>query len=145
MNISKSETVLERLEGIIHVPVQKQDKQIDLTLNEIYKISNRGKLDFGGSEFQPSDTEKINPEKKDQDDDYGWWSLDKGIYLIKYNEKITSPPVYIQPHKRLIRTGSYTTNRMINEKGKVIDLIIVGEKGVDIKENARIASAYNIE
>lgn len=145
MNISKSETILEKIDGILHEPTQKQDKQIDLSVNEIFKVNSRGKLDFGGSEYQPSKTIKINSEKKNEDDDYGWWNLKRGIYLVKYNEKIATSPVFIQPHKRLIKTGSYTTSRIIDEKGEINDLLFVGENGLDIKENARIATVFDIK
>ncbi|MEF8880118.1 MAG: dCTP deaminase [Candidatus Thermoplasmatota archaeon] len=144
--LSDSKKILENnIKDIVHEDTQRHEKTVDLTLNKVMKIKNRGSLDFGGSEYQPSDTEEIPPKKKTEDDKYGWWRLDEGIYLVEYNEKINRGNVWIQPHSRLIKTGAYTPGRIIEEEGKITGLLIVGDNGVDIKENARIATAYSFE
>lgn len=143
--LSDSKKILEKLEGILHEDTQKQEKSIDLTVDKIMKMKGKGSLDFGGSEFKPSNLEEIKPEKKNKEDDYGWWTLDKGQYIIKYNEKITDDWGLIQPHPRLLKTGCSTSTQIIEGKKELFDLLTVGDKGVDIKENARVATLYKIE
>lgn len=143
--LTNSEIIISNIKDIIHEKTQRHENSIDLTVNKIMKLNNRGSLDFGGSEFKPSDVEEIPSEKKSTDDKYGWWNLEEGIYLLEFNEKLVKEHGLLQPLQRLIQTGSYIPTQIIEKEGEIQTILIVGKNGIDIKENARIAGLYQLK
>lgn len=142
--LEESKTVLNNIENVIHEKTQVHKKSIDLTITKVYTIKNRGSLDFGGSEFKKSELKEINPEKKTEDEKYGWWNLNQGTYIVEYNEALIKNSGIVQSIPRLLKTGCFIPMQIIEENDKIKSLLIVGPEGVDIKENARIAGLYQL-
>jgi len=144
MKKRRGNEIIDYLENIIYKDKQVQNNGVHLTVKKISSLTERGDIDFGGSEYGESEIREIHPEKISPDDKYGWWSLSEGEYLIVYNEKIRdSIPqediIFLQPALRLVRNGSYHPTLIINNQGSITTTLFVGKRGLKIKENARIS------
>lgn len=131
--------------GMISEKKQLGTHSIDLTVQSISRVESGGSLDFGGSEFSGAITVELQPVKKKTDEEYGWWQLPGGVYLIKFNETIAAPGgglVIILPHERLVAAGSAHAAIAVEMlDGDVSILMEVSMAGLSIKENARISKA----
>lgn len=150
MALSPANELIESVKNIIHQDTQLQEYRLDLTVSEIHEYDTSGSLDFGGSEFEPASTKKLDPVKKDSDDSYGWWNLAGGTYLAICNEIIDpeyDSSVIITPHPHAIEAG-LMINAIVagNDQSNSALRIPIQVPGVGckIKENARFASAYII-
>ncbi len=112
-------------------------------MNTISLINLGGALDFGGSEYQEASVSLLDPEKKTPEEPYGWWNLDTGDYLIRFNETIKIPAkglIMIFPHERLLAAGaSHAPLAVENLDQKISVPIHVGPAGLKIKQNARVS------
>ena len=128
------------LEGTIYKDKQVDSRGVHLTVSEIHCITGRGETDFGGSEHRDAETEPLEPEKRDPDDDYGWWELDEGTYRVVFNESARATPgaLLLVPSERILSCGCDIAPTLI-QKGSIESVLTVPESGVSIKENARIA------
>lgn len=138
------------IKNILHEKTQVNNGTFHLSAGNIYEITSTGELDFGGSEFKQSDLNKIKPEKKSEDDKYGWWFLDKGTYIVKFNEnlaknKLKNYSFIISPLKRLIECGAIHETKIITNNIDLKIVLKVAEKGVNIKENSRISKLTILE
>lgn len=119
-----------------------------LTVKKLGKFYSGGSLDFGGSEYSDGVIEWMEPEKKSEDDKYGWWKLNEGYYWVEYNERIDLPEnvrLYFQPWEKALQAGISHQAGIIAEPRKVLaTLVHVGGYTVRIKENARISEIYQI-
>lgn len=128
----------------IHLETQLQPNGFDLTVAEIHRFKDSGKFDFSNSEREIPETERIEPEKKDPQDDYGWWDLEPGAYKIVMNEKVDIPNDLVGiafPRSSLLRMGVTTENAFWDSGysgGGEFMLHVENSEGVEIKENARI-------
>ncbi len=143
MNILDGAQTAQLLRNLVYEKKQVHSASVDLTVKSIAKILSAGSLDFGGSEFKPGEILVIDPQKSDPAEKYGWWFLDKGDYLLEYNEELSLPGGHIaiiQPHGRIIEAGITHGVRFLTEPDeKLVSIIRVGQAGVRIKENARIS------
>ena len=143
MHRLSSHAVRSQLDGIVHWPTQQADRGADLTAAAVYRLVAPGQLDFGGSEFAPADREAINPKRAHPDDDYGWWRLDAGTYLIRYNESLvldTGSTARLFPLDRLLQAGAHHPTMMMDEPHDPLETVItVGDAGCHLKENCRIS------
>lgn len=132
------------IQNYIDLDNQLTPNGFDLTVKEIHKFKDSGKVDFSNSERDIPETKKIKPIKKNKDDDYGWWNLDKGCYKIKTNEIVDIPKNlsgFAYPRSTLLRMGATIENGVWDGgfKGQSSFLLIVqNEQGIEIKENARV-------
>ena len=142
MTLYDQEQVTQRLEGVLHLDTQGFPLGMDLTVAEVHRLTEGGKLDFGGSEFAAAKTQEVSPEKADPEDDYGWWHLDAGTYLLRYNESLKLKEgelALVSPHPRLLQAGaSHGTFNALGETG-LETLLSVTEGGCSLKENARVS------
>ncbi len=110
---------------------------------EVHRLSGPGALDFGGSEFEEAPHEQVAPEKASPDDDYGWWNLGAGAYLLRYNETADLGDdhlAFVFPHERLLQAGaSHAAFQISGGRDPLGALLTVGAQGVRIKENARVS------
>lgn len=143
--LKESKEILKNINDVVHEKTQVHKTSIDLTVRRIYQVKNRGRLDFGGSEFKKSEIKEITAEKKSDDDKYGWWKLEQGIYIVEFNEKLIEDYAILQSIPRLLQTGSYLPMQIIEENNKIQSVLTVGPQGVNIKENARIAGLYQLK
>jgi deoxycytidine triphosphate deaminase len=131
------------LDGIVHWETQETPHGADLTVAEIFRLSGPGQLDFGGDEYAEAPRERLAPSKADPDDTYGWWRLDEGTYLVRYNETIQlarDQHARLDPLPRLLRAGAQHPSRVLNPpEGTLETLLTVGAGGCHIKENARLS------
>jgi len=134
------------VDGIIHEPTQTEGSGVDLTVAEIYEITAPGRVDFGGGELEPADTDPHSAAKRDADDDYEWWTLEAGQYLIAYNETLSPPDdisLVVQTREELLARGAFHPTRYTQELGRVP--LSVGGAGLKLKENARVSTVRRAE
>lgn len=144
MKILNGEESAEFLENITYLEKQATEKGIDLTVSNIYEFENRGEIDFGGGERNDAKIEKIEPELRDPEDEYGWWELDPGTYLLEHNERLIQKKIcFLQPLPRINKNSATIPSGFVSE----LDLvpIHVGSKGIAIKENSRVTKLLIIE
>lgn len=132
------------VENFIDLETQLTPNGFDLTAKEIHSFEDSGSLDFSNSEREIPETSAVEPEKKSEDDEYGWWHLEPGAYKIKTNEIVDIPENVIgfaYPRSSLLRMGCTIENGVWDAgfRGQSEFLLIVeNEDGVEIKENARV-------
>lgn len=149
MKYLNGEHVAAVLKGLISEKHQRHDFETDLTVAIISRVSGGGVVDFGGSEERPADITEMPPTKRDDTDQYGWWDLDAGSYMITYNEVPALEDhhiAFVQPHERLIAAGAtHPSFHFRAERRSIQTMLSVGSGGVQIKENARISKLLIID
>lgn len=130
--------LVDAIDGIVHEPSQvHEDGGIDLTVTEIYEIQAPGRVDFGGGELESAAVEPHPRVWRNDDDDYQWWHLEAGTYLIEYNESLSAEAL-LQPRTEIVdRGGSHPTLRI--EELPAVPLT-AGGAGLRLKENARVST-----
>ncbi|MFB6292029.1 MAG: deoxyuridine 5'-triphosphate nucleotidohydrolase [Candidatus Nanohaloarchaea archaeon] len=132
------------IEDYPHLETQLTPNGFDLTAAEIHRYAGGGRLDFSNSEREIPDTEPIEPEKKSEDDEYGWWELEPGVYKIVTNEIVDLPNdlvAFAFPRSSLLRMGATINNGVWDGgyRGKSEFMLTVeNPEGIEIKENARV-------
>jgi len=144
MRILTGEEVQPLLAGIIYAERQRQKRSFDLTVKVICRLKLPGALDFGGSEFKPTEVEVQKERRRNPGDKYGWWELSPGGYMVRFNETLSLPEGYVAmlvPHERLLRAGG-THPLLFLQTGEVPSEVplVVPSVGLQIKENARIST-----
>lgn len=134
----------------IHVPKQKHDFSFDLTISGIFQPSPPSYIDFGGSEFKPAPLKAYDPIKNSPDDDYGWWTVPHGPKLVTFNEVFPvdkSKLIIVYPHERLFLSGAFLVPFVVTDNPNPKVFLLVGMPNLNIKENARIATAigWNVD
>ncbi|MFO8006807.1 MAG: dCTP deaminase [Candidatus Brocadiia bacterium] len=122
-----------------------RDKQVDrdgvhLTVGQVSRLEARGSIDFGGGELEQAPATAIEPVKRDPADDYGWWNLRPGAYVVTFNESVRdgAPPLLLVTNNRLLSCGCAIAPIVLSG-GRVRSVLTVADHGVAIKENARAA------
>lgn len=147
MILLQSDEITNHLASIIHKDTQQHENHFDLTVSIIHELTEAGSLDFGGSEFQPANKRPVETQKKNPDDDYGWWHLSKGMYQATMNEQVKEfedTIALVAPHSHAQQAG-ITGNTLIlssKEKESITVNFRVPKAGCNIKENARFAVLY---
>ena len=133
-----------KLENLVHRDTQISGYGVDLTVDKIFKLTGPGAVDFGGSEEAAAKRSEITPELQTPDDDYGWWKLPAGTYLIRYNESLDTGLrgiAHVEPHPRLMRAGAYHASfEPEAADGPLETLLVVGDNGVHLTENCRVST-----
>jgi len=136
--------ITDHVAGIVHEPTQVHDDAdaIDLTAGEVYEIVAPGRVDFGGGELEPADLEPHERVWRDQDDDYQWWHLEAGQYLLAFNEAVTVPAdagrLVLQPRDEILARGASHPPLHVESIDRVA--LSVGGAGLRLKENARVST-----
>ncbi|MFQ3293477.1 MAG: deoxycytidine triphosphate deaminase [Halobacteriales archaeon] len=134
-----TEGLLERVDGLLHEDTQVHDAGVDLTVTEIYTVTDPGRVDFGGGELDPAGLTPHERVWRDDNDDYQWWHLVGGTYLLEYNESLaTDEPVVLQPRDAILERGATHPTLRVTELGRVP--LTVPDAGIKIKENARVST-----
>lgn len=128
------------LSNIVHEPTQSEGRGFDLTVAEIYRIVEPGRVDFGGGELEAAGMDAHESTTRNHDDDYEWWHLDAGQYLLEYNESLqdSDRPFTLQTRTELLERGVSHPTLQVTELPRVP--LSVGGEGVRIKENARVST-----
>jgi len=129
----------EYLENTIYEGKQVAPEGIHLTAGKILAPRGGGDTDFGGDEHKPCDLQVVRPEKRDPEDDYGWWELDGGLYRIVFNESLRECPVplLLTANSRILECGCFLASCVPADR-ELATTLTVPDCGVGIKENARI-------
>ncbi len=129
------------VDGLVHEPTQVHDGVVDLTVGAVSKVVDPGRIDFGGGELRAAETAAVETEKRSPDDDYGWWTLPAGRYLLSYNETLAPPEgtrLVVQTRRELRRQGVSHPTLHCRDLDPVP--LSVPEGGARIKENARVST-----
>jgi len=133
------------VDGLLHEPTQTEGRGLDLTAAEVYEVTEPGRVDFGGGELEPAGVEPHPTRKRDEDDDYAWWHLDAGQYLLAYNESLAVEDlaVTVQARDELRAQGASHPTLLVSDLDRVP--LSVGGTGLLLKENARVSTVVDVE
>lgn len=133
------------LEDIVHEPTQTEGPGFDLTVAEVCEIAEPGRVDFGGGELEAAELTPHDSEKRYPDDDYEWWNLTAGTYLIEYNESSTATDITftVQTRAELVERGAFHPTLRVTDLPRVP--LTVGGAGLRIKENARVSTIVSAD
>lgn len=143
MQLLTGEAIKKAIAHFTYEKKQVTEQHVDLTLKSVARLRRPGRVDFGGSEFTKAEQKVLAPEKKSSEDEYGWWDLAPGAYLITLNESIepgAGTLGILQPSERITVNGAYHLVTLITEKKEELQLLLlVSPPGIALKENARIS------
>ena len=137
-----SDDVLTCVEELLHEETQVHDGGVDLTVATVERITAAGRVDFGGGELKPAEREPVEQYWRNPDDDYQWWDLDRGQYLLTLNETLSAGPVRIQPRTAIIERGA--THPTLRVSALPALPLTVGDGGIHLKENARVTTDTSV-
>ena len=127
------------VDGLLHEETQVTDRGLDLTVDEVYVVDDPGRVDFGGGELEDATLEAHEMQWRNEDDDYRWWHLDGGQYLLAYNERLaTDRPLLVQPRDALRERGAFHPSLRVESLDRVP--LAVPPGGIRLKENARVST-----
>ncbi len=127
------------IENVVHKDTQRTDEGFDLTVASVYVVKEAGRVDFGGGELEDAELTLVETEKRNEDDDYGWWNLDAGTYVVEHNESLSADEaVTVRTRTTLLERGAYHPTVTVEELPRLP--LTVGGDGIRIKENARIST-----
>ena len=134
----------EHVEGLVHEPTQTEGPGLDLTVDAVRRVVEPGRVDFGGGELDPAGTESVGTERRDPDDDYGWWDLGEGVYLVGFNETLAAPGeerLVLQMRAAVRARGAFhPTLHLAGDESLDAVPLVVGPGGLRVKENARLST-----
>lgn len=135
----------ELLDGIVYEPTQTEGRGIDLTVAQIFEVDGAGRVDFGGDELEPAVTKPYPSERRHPDDEYEWWHLAAGQYLVEYNETVvpTDRLLTVQPRTEILERGASHPTLHLESLQHVP--FAVGGAGIRLKENARISTVVAVD
>lgn len=137
--MSSTKDLTSVVEGLLHEDTQVTEAGLDLTVAEIYDVDQPGRVDFGGGELESATLSPHEKEWRDPDDDYQWWNLTAGQYLIEYNERLTTDdPLVLQPRREVVERGAFHPTLHVKQLPQVPFSVAPG--GINVKENARIST-----
>ena len=137
--MTDASTVADALEGLVHADTQVGARGVDLTAASVLDHDGPGRVDFGDGELEPAGTSPRETRQRSPDDDYGWWELEPGSYLVAYNETLAGDgPFWLQPRDALCERGAGHPTRLVDDLGPVP--LFVGDGGLRLKENARVST-----
>ena len=129
----------ECVDGIVHEDTQLHDGGLDLTVAAIHGIDTPGEIDFGGDELDAAVPSPHETNLRHPDDDYEWWELGEGTYLVEFNETLsTTEPLVCQPRTALLERGGSHPTLFVRELGRMP--LSVPPAGLNLKENARVST-----
>lgn len=138
-----ADALADQLDGLVHLDTQRAPTGLDLTVGAVFQTTGHGQLDFGGGEFEEAPREPLTPVLDDPEDDYAWWTLEEGTYVVRYNESVTlkaGQQARVYPLERTLQAGAHHGTVVLDEGRDPIEmLLLVGEMGCRLKENCRLS------
>ena len=134
------------VDDIVHEPTQTDGRGLDLTVTEVYEVTTPGRVDFGGGELEAADLTPHDRQYRNEDDDYEWWHLDAGQYLVEYNESLALPEgtvARVQTREELLARGAFHPSLELTALDRV-PLSVAGG-GIRLKENARVSTLTGVQ
>jgi len=132
------------VEDRLHDPTQCHDGGVDLTVAAVERVITPGRVDFGGGELARAETRSVDTASRNPGDEYEWWSLSAGQYLVTYNESLPGEgTAVVQPRDAVLERGaSHPTLRVAALPRMPLN---VAGAGIEIKENARVSTVVAVE
>jgi hypothetical protein len=128
------------VDGLLHAETQIDERGVDLTAAAVHEVAAPGRVDFGGDELAEAAFEPCELTRREPDDDYQWWHLDAGQYVVQYNEFFTGDePMHLQARNKLLARGASHPSLRVDDHLPLVPLS-VGGAGIKLKENARIST-----
>ncbi len=139
--MSAEHPLADSVDNLVYEPVQVHDHRIDLTVSAIYEVAAPGRIDFGGDELADADLDPVPTEQETPHDEYGWWHLEGGQYVIQHNEFLTdlAEPALLQPRNELLARGGSHPSVQVRDHLPLVPLS-VADGGLRLKENARVST-----
>ncbi|MDZ7688961.1 MAG: dCTP deaminase [Halobacteriales archaeon] len=127
------------IDDTVHEETQRTDAGFDLTVAEIYAVEEAGRVDFGGGELEEAELTPVETEKRNEDDDYGWWNLESGTYVFEHNETLNADEaVTVRTRTALLERGAFHPTVRVAELPRLP--LVVGGDGLRVKANARVST-----
>jgi len=127
------------VDGLLHEETQVTDRGLDLTVAEVLRVETPGRVDFGGDELERANFSAHGKVWRDDEDDYQWWHLAGGQYLVEYNETLAADrPLTVQTRDAVYERGAFHPTLQLAELGRMP--LSVAPGGIRLKENARIST-----
>lgn len=145
MKVLSGSEVYKRLEGAVQEGAQVEERGVGLTAGSILRLETASRLDLGGGEYEAGSRSELAREKKDPQDDHGWWLLEEGTYLLRLNEGILLPAGaigFLAPHPRLLEGGASHPTLCLpgtRQPHHPILPLSVPDRGIAIEENAIVS------
>lgn len=128
----------------LHDPTQCHDGVVDLTVARIERVLAPGRVDFGGGELEAAETSPVATALRNPGDDYGWWDLSAGVYLLTHNESLAGgATAVVQPRTALLERGASHPTVSVAALPRLA--LQVGGAGLSLKENARVSTVVAVE
>lgn len=144
-----ADAVAEQLDGLVHLDTQRAGDGLDLTAASIFRTTGPGQLDFGGSEFREAPRTRLDPVYEDPEDDYGWWDLEQGAYIVRYNESIAvtdEQTAVVAPLERTVLAGAHHGACIFSDGRDPLEMLLnVSRMGCRLKENCRLSRLVIID
>ncbi len=138
-----ADRLARQLDGLVHFDTQRAPNGIDLTVDTVFRTTGHGQLDFGGSEFASAPHESLTPVLDDPEDDYAWWTLEEGAYVVRYNESLSleeDQQARISPLDRTLHAGAHHGTFVLDDsRDPIKTLLLVSRMGCRLKENCRLS------
>ncbi|QLK27881.1 dCTP deaminase [Natrinema zhouii] len=144
--MSAEHPLAEYVDNLVYEPVQVHEHGVDLTVGAVYEVAAPGRIDFGGDELEDADLEPVPTELENPHDEYGWWHLEGGQYVIQHNEFLTGleGSVQLQARNELLARGGSHPSMQVRDHLPLLPLSVT-DGGLRIKENARVSTLVSIE
>jgi hypothetical protein len=131
--------VAAAVDGLLHAETQVHEDGVDLTVGQVYVVDDPGRVDFGGGELAPATTTAHETRRRNPEDDYEWWHLAAGQYLIEYNESLSGGEAFLlQTREAALERGASHPTRVVASLPRMP--LSVGGGGLRLKENARVST-----
>jgi hypothetical protein len=143
MELLTGKQAAQRVKGILNDKYQVHGYWVDLTIRSIACVDPVGRLDFGGGEYVPAGIVPLSPRRLRAEDNYKWWELDRGCYIIAYNETLAlaeNEIALLEPDPRTLRTGaSHVPVFLRGDLAPMDALLNVQAQHLTVKQNARVS------
>jgi deoxycytidine triphosphate deaminase len=143
MNLRTGKEAAARVQGMLNPKYQVHAHSVDLTAKTLYAVDPTGRVDFGGSEYQPMSRVPLQGRRQNPEDRYPWWTVARGIYIVEFNETLELPEEEIatlEPEPRLLRTGATHPSVFLRGNISPVEILLeVHAVQLEIKQNARIS------
>ncbi|MEF8777053.1 MAG: dCTP deaminase [Haloarculaceae archaeon] len=135
--------IADAVEGIVHEPTQTEGRGLDLTVTDVHEVTGPGRVDFGGGELEDAETTRHDRQYRNPDDEYEWWHLEAGQYLIEYNESLADgATAAVQTREELLARGAFHPTLEVASLARIP--LGVGGAGLRLKENARVSTVVDV-
>lgn len=144
MQLVSGKEAAQRIQKLVSEKHQVHAYAVELSAKQIYGLAPTGQVDFGGSEYVAAERQPVSTHQKHSQDNYQWWTLMHGAYLVEFNETLElaeDEMALLEPHERLLRAGAEHPALYLRGKQNPLTVLLsVASARVELKQNARIST-----